>query len=135
MRQSLFQKVKLQGTDYNKVKSSLQQIKEADLKGSWYNYSHYKDQGAGPFANTEDILKVHYTHCLDILCQQIMCTAETGVFGQWWVKDIGPFVDFNTKHKCKNFEDIRVWAEKKQVRDGEREVEFRDGDMVLDSIP
>lgn len=31
MRQSLFQKVKLQGTDYNKVKSSLQQIKEADL--------------------------------------------------------------------------------------------------------
>jgi hypothetical protein len=29
--------------------------------GSWYNYSHYKDQGAGPFANTEDIVKVHYS--------------------------------------------------------------------------
>ncbi|KAH0330873.1 hypothetical protein KCU71_g40, partial [Aureobasidium melanogenum] len=77
------------------------------------------------FEKALDILKVHYTHCLDILRQQIMCTADTGVFGQWWVKDIGPFVDFNTKHKCKNFEDIRVWAEKKQVRDGEREVEFR----------
>ncbi|KAH0165131.1 hypothetical protein KCU67_g4852, partial [Aureobasidium melanogenum] len=136
MRQSLFQKVKLQGMDYNKDKSTSQQIKEDLLrKGAWYNYPHYKDQAAGPFANTEDILKVHYTHCLDILRQQIMCTADTGVFGQWWVKHIGPFVDFNTKHKCKNFEDIRVWAEMHQMTEGEVRVEFRDGDTVLDSIP
>jgi hypothetical protein len=51
------------------------------------------------------------------------------------VKDIGPFVDFNTKHKCKNFEDIRAWAEMHQMTEGEGRVEFRDGDMLLNSIP
>ena len=40
-------------------------------------------------------------HCLDILRQQLMCSADFGVFGQLWIKDVGPFVDFNTKHKCK----------------------------------
>lgn len=39
-----------------------------------------------------------------------MCTFDTGMFGQWWVKDIGPFVDFNTEHRCKNFDDLRDWV-------------------------
>lgn len=64
-----------------------------------------------------------------------MCTADYGVFGQWWVKDVGPFVDFNTKHKCKNFEDIRAWAEQHQILDGSVKVMFRDGDTLLSSIP
>jgi hypothetical protein len=26
-----------------------------------------------------------------------------------------PFVDFNTKHQCKNFDVIRKWAEERQL--------------------
>ncbi|KAF3479414.1 uncharacterized protein GIQ15_06390 [Arthroderma uncinatum] len=102
---------------------------------SYYSYDHYMKKGEGAFKNTEDILKLHAEHCLDMLRQQIMCTADTGVFGQWFVRGIGPFVDFNTKHKCKNFEQIRDWAKKAQVPVGFNKVEERPGDIVLKVIP
>lgn len=46
-----------------------------------------------------------------------MCTVDTGVLGQVWVfpDEPTPFVDFNTKHKCKNFDAIRQWAEDNQL--------------------
>lgn len=46
-----------------------------------------------------------------------MCNVDTGVLGQVWYDQESPeaFPDFNTKHTCKNYEDIRVWAEKIQV--------------------
>lgn len=47
-----------------------------------------------------------------------MCNVDTGVLGQVWVDPEGPeaFPDFNTKHVCKNYENVRQWAEKLQVR-------------------
>lgn len=63
-----------------------------------------------------------------------MCTADTSVFGQWWVKDIGPFVDFNTKHQCKDYETIRSWGEKHQISP-DVEVEMWPGDPELPVVP
>jgi hypothetical protein len=43
---------------------------------------------------------------------------DTDVFGSVWVgnhTDPKLFVDFNTKHVSKNFDDIREWAEKNQM--------------------
>jgi hypothetical protein len=56
-------------------------------------------------------------HCLDIIRQQLMCTVDTGVLGQvWWDPTAPkPFVDFNTEHKCKNYDAIRQWAEARQL--------------------
>ena len=56
-------------------------------------------------------------HCLDILRQQLMCTVDIGVLGQvWWNKDTPTaFPDFNTQHKCRNFDQIRQWAEEHQA--------------------
>lgn len=47
-----------------------------------------------------------------------MCNADTGVLGQVWVDAEEPmaFPDFNTRHVCKNYNDIREWAGKLQVR-------------------
>lgn len=58
-------------------------------------------------------------HCLDIVRQQLMCIADTAVLGQvWWDKsEPKAFVDFNTQHKCKNFEAMRKWAEVRQLPD------------------
>ncbi len=41
-----------------------------------------------------------------------MCTVDIGVLGQvWWdKKDPMAYVDFNTQHKCRNFESVRQWA-------------------------
>lgn len=46
-----------------------------------------------------------------------MCTVDTGVLGQIWVDPEGPtpFVDFNTRHVCENFEGFRKWAEERQL--------------------
>lgn len=61
-------------------------------------------------------------HCLDIIRQQLMCTVDVGILGQVWFQpdaDEAPsaFVDFNTKHTCRNFEAVRQWAEERQMPD------------------
>jgi hypothetical protein len=64
-----------------------------------------------------------------------MCTADVSVFGQIWIKNIGsPFLDNNTKHKCKNFEDIRRWVEERQVSE-DTLVGSEPGDIIYDRIP
>lgn len=49
-----------------------------------------------------------------------MCNVDTGVLGQVWVRQSNKkhpkaFPDFNTQHKCKNYDAVRVWAEAHQV--------------------
>ena len=46
-----------------------------------------------------------------------MCTADVGVLGQvWWNKEAPvAYPDFNTRHICRNFEDIRQWAFENQA--------------------
>lgn len=46
-----------------------------------------------------------------------MCTVDTGVLGQIWIypDNPEPYVDFNTRHRCKNFDDVRLWAQANQL--------------------
>ncbi|KAL4900124.1 hypothetical protein BDW74DRAFT_188669 [Aspergillus multicolor] len=83
----------------------------------YYNYDYYHQQGEGAFKNEDFIVRQHVSHCLDILRQQLMCIIDIGVLGQVWIhpEHPTPFVDFNTEHVCRNFEDIRAWAEKNQL--------------------
>ncbi|KAF2104698.1 hypothetical protein NA57DRAFT_70906 [Rhizodiscina lignyota] len=83
----------------------------------YYNVDYYREKGQGAFKNKEYVVKVHVSHCLDILRQQLMCSVDIGVLGQvWWNKDEPTaFVDFNTRHKCRNFDAVRAWAEKHQL--------------------
>jgi hypothetical protein len=83
---------------------------------------------------------------MDILRQQLMCTTDIGVLGQVWYHPKGeprpiPFVDFNTKHKCRDFEAIRRWAETHQLPP-ETEVDMsrfyempKAGDTIYPEIP
>jgi hypothetical protein len=104
-----------------------------------WNYDYYLARGRGPFSNEADIIKTHTYHCLDMLRQVIMCQPDTGVFGQYWVEAInGTFVDFQTKHKCKNFDEIRDWVVDHQVSEdflATAQMEEREDDLVLDAIP
>ncbi|TVY34181.1 Oxidase [Lachnellula subtilissima] len=83
----------------------------------YFNYGYYKSKGEGAFTNDDRILQFHVTHCMDVIRQQLMCMPDTGVLGQvWWdPKDPKAFVDFNTRHKCKNFDAIRQWAQDRQM--------------------
>ncbi|KAL6231590.1 hypothetical protein BDW75DRAFT_233492 [Aspergillus navahoensis] len=83
----------------------------------YYNYDYYRSKADGAFRNEDFIVRKHVSHCLDILRQQLMCTIDVGVLGQVWIhpENPSPFVDFNTEHVCRNFEDIRAWAERNQL--------------------
>ncbi|KAK5139989.1 hypothetical protein LTR04_003219 [Oleoguttula sp. CCFEE 6159] len=97
----------------------------------YYNFDYYHKRGEGAFVNNDAILRLHVylqianeanepkAHCLDILRQQLMCTVDIGVLGQvWWNKDEPTaYPDFNTKHKCRNFDAVRQWAETHQAPD------------------
>jgi hypothetical protein len=104
-----------------------------------WNYDYYVGLGLGPFSNEPKIIKTHTYHCLDMLRQVIMCQPDTGVFGQYWVKELnGTFVDFNTVHKCKNFEEIRDWVVQHQVSKeflATAQMEEREDDVWLEKMP
>jgi hypothetical protein len=89
-------------------------------------------------------LTVSTAHCLDIIRQQLMCTVDVGVLGQVWYqppdKPWQAFVDFNTMHKCRNFDAIRDWAEKHQLPNAEdTPADFleppKEGDRVWHTVP
>jgi hypothetical protein len=71
---------------------------------------------------------------------------SVGVLGQvWWQADTEPnptpFVDFNTKHRCRDFAAVREWAEAHQLPP-ETEVNMsrfyempKPGDFIFPEIP
>ncbi|KAI9775597.1 MAG: hypothetical protein M1839_000998 [Geoglossum umbratile] len=86
-------------------------------KSLYYNFDYYHNLGEGAFKNSDRILRFHVSHCLDILRQQLMCTVDVAVLGQvWWNKQRPlAYPDFNTVHKCRNFDGVRRWAEAHQA--------------------
>ncbi|MCJ1235720.1 hypothetical protein MMC14_003691 [Varicellaria rhodocarpa] len=68
-----------------------------------------------PSNNISGIVREHIDHCADILRQKIMCDADTGVILYNWVKGYpSPYPNFNTRHKCRNFDDVLQWAVENQ---------------------
>lgn len=106
----------------------------------YYNYDYYHALSQGAFSNEDHIVRFHVTHCLDILRQQLMCMVDVGVLGQVWTfrDDPSAFVDFNTEHKCRDFEAVRKWAEKKQLPEdvpSDFLVPPGEDDVVYEEIP
>jgi hypothetical protein len=105
-------------------------------KSLYFNFEHYKAMGMHAFQNDDDILRLHVStyidmnpacdtkrltsqaHCLDTVRQVLMCNVDTSILGQVWVNSDKPtaFPDFNTRHMCKNFDAIKAWAGKVEVR-------------------
>jgi hypothetical protein len=69
-----------------------------------------------------------------------MCSVDIGVFGQVWTYPETPmaFVDFNTKHRCRNFEEVRAWAEVRQLPE-ETPRDYlqppKQGDKIYEEVP
>lgn len=130
----------------SRPRSDTDSLKDLLRKTLHWNYKYYLARKEGAFVNSEYILRVHTTHCLDIIRQVLMCNPDVGVLGQvWWQPeseaDPMPFVDFNTKHRCRDFAGVREWAEAHQLPP-ETEVNMsgfyempKAGDMVFPEIP
>ncbi|KAK3936120.1 hypothetical protein QBC46DRAFT_420336 [Diplogelasinospora grovesii] len=87
-------------------------------KSIFYNYDYYQTLGEHEFSNDGDVLRWHISHCLDVIRQQLMCTVDIGALGSVWINSTDgpyPFPDFRTNHICRNYEEIRAWAEMSQI--------------------
>lgn len=67
-----------------------------------------------------DIMEHHFEHCVDVLRQQLMCNANSGVVTFRWVEGIsGPYPEFSSKHVCRDYESLLDWSEtRKASHDG-----------------
>ncbi|MCJ1451359.1 hypothetical protein MMC28_001695 [Mycoblastus sanguinarius] len=62
------------------------------------------------------VLTVFIDHCADLLRQKLMCDADVGVITYNWVKNhSNPYPNFNTLHKCRNFDDVLAWGKSHQA--------------------
>lgn len=50
-------------------------------------------------------------HCIDILRQAVTCASDVTVATSNWIQNHPrPYPDFNTMHKCWDFDVVRKWA-------------------------
>jgi len=62
-------------------------------------------------------MRSHLDHCIEIIRQNLMCSADTGIISYDWVSGWEvPFPDFNTYHKCRNFDAILDWTTNHRIR-------------------
>jgi Mycotoxin biosynthesis protein UstYa len=62
-------------------------------------------------ADMPHIHELHFEHCVDMIRQQLMCNFDTGLITFRWVEGLDiPYPDFNTEHKCTNYDAIRDWS-------------------------
>ena len=77
-------------------------------------------------------------HCLDLIRQQLMCQADTTMFGTMWFDKDGLTTiipDFNHAHRCRDFDAIRDWAREHQNDILPPHSVPDEGDLVLQEWP
>ncbi|KAJ7104124.1 hypothetical protein B0H15DRAFT_766556, partial [Mycena belliarum] len=76
-----------------------------------YTYHDYYKDTDKAFTIRPDIFRNHLDHCVELLRQNLMCIADTGVITYEWVDGWElPYPDFNTAHQCRNYEKVLDWA-------------------------
>ncbi|KAL1964931.1 hypothetical protein VTN77DRAFT_6284 [Rasamsonia byssochlamydoides] len=107
-------------------------------KAAWLNYPYYHDKGF-EFTDPEDELEKHLYHCIEMLRQALMCNADPGVIGYRYVRgrESRPYPDFNTPHKCRDFQGMLEWAYEHMVHGHPEELPFVPGkdEIVWDHAP
>jgi hypothetical protein len=59
---------------------------------------------------------IHFEHCIDILMQNIMCTANIDLITMNWMEtQSNPFPDFSINHQCRGFEALVEWRKENIV--------------------
>ncbi|PPQ72879.1 hypothetical protein CVT26_003500 [Gymnopilus dilepis] len=84
-------------------------------------YVHFDYYGqSDPFftESRPETYQRHLEHCIEALRQALMCSADTGMITFEWVRGFSmPYPDFNTKHRCRDFEKLVAWQTANGVND------------------
>ncbi|KAG1768891.1 hypothetical protein EV702DRAFT_979147, partial [Suillus placidus] len=98
------------GGDYMVFLESAHQMHCVNLlrKATWLEY--YKPMDIS-FQATPEIVRQHLDHCIEMIRQNIMCNADVTMITWYWVQGHAvPYPNFNTRHRCRNFEKIIDWS-------------------------
>lgn len=108
-------------------------------QASHWDYDYYRAGGRkvknSVFSGPEDIVRLHFTHCMDMLRQRLMCDADAAPLGQVWLDGYGPLVFDTVKRKCRNYEKLVDWAKEREMPPGRKSVSIRQGDIVYHEWP
>lgn len=75
-------------------------------------YREYYEVSDDAFQVKPETVRDHLDHCVEILRQNLMCTGDVGLITYDWVAGFSaPYPNFNTQHKCRDFERILTWNE------------------------
>jgi hypothetical protein len=74
-------------------------------------YKDYYEPLGGEFGKGPEALQRHTDHCLEVLRLNLQCNADIGLFTFYMVEgDPLAWPQLNSKHVCRNFENVRQWA-------------------------
>ncbi|KAF3384130.1 hypothetical protein DPV78_012908 [Talaromyces pinophilus] len=74
-------------------------------------YKEYYEPLGGEFAAGREALQHHTDHCLEVLRMNIQCTADIGLFTLYMVEgDPQAWPELNSRHICRDFDQVREWA-------------------------
>ncbi|KXS96993.1 hypothetical protein AC578_1888 [Pseudocercospora eumusae] len=87
-------------------------------QGLYYNYDFYRSNPSYFFSEgSEREIRDHLAHCVDALRQLVMCWSDTDVLPllrPTLPTDKPRITDFSRVKRCRNFESLRIWSEKRQ---------------------
>jgi len=82
-------------------------------KNTYWDYYAPLDES---YQQDPDFYHVHLDHCIELLRQSLMCTADVGLITFDWVADHRrPWPDFSTQHRCRNYDAIVDWNQERSV--------------------
>ncbi|KAK0625825.1 hypothetical protein B0T14DRAFT_405338, partial [Immersiella caudata] len=77
-------------------------------KYSYLDYYRVKPDEAAFF--NAPTLRVHVDHCIEMLRQVLMCSADLHLIVYDWVEQVHyPWPDFGTDHMCRDYEQVHNW--------------------------
>ncbi|KZF23305.1 hypothetical protein L228DRAFT_267314 [Xylona heveae TC161] len=81
-----------------------------------YTYLDYYIVKEPEFFRTPTVRK-HTDHCIEMLRQLLMCSADLHLITYDWVDGVDhPWPDFSTNQFCRNYEDVHAWGKAHVVK-------------------
>ncbi|KDN60246.1 hypothetical protein CSUB01_11550 [Colletotrichum sublineola] len=69
-----------------------------------------------PDGHPDEMHWMHLKHCLHMVLQSLMCSADVDIVPHRWVEeDEVPFAQFGITKKCRNFNNLRQWNQQNAV--------------------
>ena len=82
--------------------------------------------------NMEHLKPPHMRHCFDYLRQALLCSADSTL--EPWHPDLGGVTGWGFPRVCRNYDELKLWAEEMRTNDYEGFVEVHSDPHSISSV-